>query len=657
MHAHDCSSRVVPMVTAVALTLTGWSAAAATTAAATELLTPELAASDAQQTEPLTSELLCDWLALNKKQVATGSAVQAKPTTVRLREVVIRTQPIFSEETVWLHRFANWAHITTRPATVAAELPFQSGDTINTDDLAEAERLLREKSYLNDANVRLGPTCYADGRYDVIVETADNWSLLPSLGFGRSGGENKYAVGFKEDNFLGFGVRTSLKYQSDVQRSGYELKLELPLALLTGSHGRDWFAHSYLTAEWTNNDDGYVHQLLLDKPFYQDDSRWMYRTEWLSSEQQLQVFHNGALENVFGVDKRRLDLTVGQLWSYQDNASLRLLAGILLEDWRFSPADVTTAPQINGISQPTLLLPLDRSLRYPWLGLEYKQHDYRVLRDILYIDRAEDVNFGWHSTLKLGVQSSRLQAGESLGYRVLADTRKGFGSEQNLLLLTAALDYQRGALGGDFTQWQFDAEDYYRLSADWTWYNKTSLSWRNRNWLDAPLELGGDSGLRGYPLQYQHGTRKALLTTELRWYPRINLYRMLDLGFVAFADVGRASGGTISAGSSLDPAVLLARQQLPAMLALDPLYQIRPAALPVAAGPTATAFNAPGRSNSDLLLPNLTDRWLGSVGLGMRIYSAKSSNNHVVHLDLSTPLTNAPGVDSWEIELSVSNRF
>gem|GEM_PF-7039439 len=81
-------------------------------------------------------------------------------------------------------------------------------------------------------------------------------------------------------------MRPSLKYQSDVQCSGDELKLELPLALLTGSHGRDWFAYSYLAVELTNNDDGYVHQLLLDKPFYQDDSRSMYRIEWPSSKQQ-----------------------------------------------------------------------------------------------------------------------------------------------------------------------------------------------------------------------------------------------------------------------------------------------------------------------------------------------------------------------------------
>ena len=247
---------------------------------------------------------------------------------IRVGQVHIRTEPIFIEDAdaIWLHHFANWAHVTTRPDTVARELPFASGQEIQLSDLAEAERLLRDKSYLHDAKVRLSPTCNADQSYDVQVETSDNWSLLPSFGLGRSGGQNKYAFGFKEDNFLGFGVRTSVKYQSDAQRSGYEFKLEMPLSLVTGSVGNDLFAHSYLTAEWTNNDDGHVQQLLLEKPFYQDDSRWMYRTEWLSDLQQTQVFHNGALENIFETDHRRIDLSAGQLWSYQDRASTRLLA-------------------------------------------------------------------------------------------------------------------------------------------------------------------------------------------------------------------------------------------------------------------------------------------------------------------------------------------
>ena len=592
-----------------------------------------------QQVEPVSSELFCDWLhkkPARSKDNKTDQAAKADERRIRIGQIHIRTEPIFIEDadSIWLHHVANWAHVTTRPDTVKRELPFASGEEISVSDLAEAERLLRDKSYLHDAKVRLSPTCNADQSYDVLVETSDNWSLLPSFGLGRSGGQNKYAVGFKEDNFLGFGVRTSVKYQSDAQRSGYELKLEMPLSLVTGSAGDDLFSHSYLTAEWTNNDDGHVQQLLLEKPFYQDDSRWMYRTEWLSDLQQTQVFHNGALENIFETDHRRVDLSAGMLWSYQDHASTRLLAGVLSEDWRFAPA----------LFQPTLALPQDRNWAYPWVGVEYKQHNYRVLQDILFIDRAEDINLGWHHSLKAGVQSSKLQAGTSLGYRLIGHSSKGFGDRQHLILLDAGFDLIDGLQGGDLREWRFKAEDFYQLNTDFTWYNKAELTRRNRSFADLPLELGGDSGLRGYPLQYQHGISKTVLTSELRWYPRINLYKMLDLGFVAFADLGRVNGGSVAEPAQLNPAALAARFALP--LGMD---MMAPMALP----PTDAIY----RSNSDLLRQNLTDRWLGSVGVGMRIYSSKSSNNHVVHIDLSTPMTAAPGVDNWEIELKVSNRF
>ena len=60
----------------------------------------------------------------------------------------------------------------------------------------------------------------------------------------------------------------------------------------------------------------------------------------------------------------------------------------------------------------------------------------------------------------------------------------------------------------------------------------------------APLQLGGDNGLRGYPLSFQSGERRFLLTIEQRvytdWYP----YRLFRLGGAVFADAGRAWHGT-----------------------------------------------------------------------------------------------------------------
>jgi hypothetical protein len=162
------------------------------------------------------------------------------------------------------------------------------------------------------------------------------------------------------------------------------------------------------------------------------------------------------------------------------------------------------------------------------------------------------------------------------------------------------------------------AEDFYPLNDQFTLYTKLQYDKRSRNFLDQPLDLGGETGLRGYPVQYQQGTQRWLTTAELRWYPQITIYKLLDLGFVAFADAGRASGGDI---------------QYPA------------------------PFLAALRSDADMLKPNEAEHWLGAVGLGARFYSSRSSNNHVIHLDLSKPVGSATAVSSWEIQLKVEQRF
>ncbi len=54
------------------------------------------------------------------------------------------------------------------------------------------------------------------------------------------------------------------------------------------------------------------------------------------------------------------------------------------------------------------------------------------------------------------------------------------------------------------------------------------------------LLLGGDSGLRGYPLRYQDGDRRFLLTVEQRFYTDWHLLRLVNVGAAVFFDMGRA---------------------------------------------------------------------------------------------------------------------
>ncbi|MFT4938986.1 MAG: hemolysin activation/secretion protein [Paraglaciecola sp.] len=114
-----------------------------------------------------------------------------------------------------------------------------------------------------------------------------------------------------------------------------------------------------------------------------------------------------------------------------------------------------------------------------------------------------------------------------------------------------------------------------------------------------PNAIGGNNGVRGYPLQYQHGEQSALLSAETRYYPNLNLYKLFDVGFV---DAGKARSGN---------------------------------------------FAALNESNSII----------ASVGLGARIYSSRSSYRNVVHIDIAKPMTNSIHIDSWEWRLQVKHSF
>jgi hemolysin activation/secretion protein len=71
---------------------------------------------------------------------------------------------------------------------------------------------------------------------------------------------------------------------------------------------------------------------------------------------------------------------------------------------------------------------------------------------------------------------------------------------------------------------------------------------------DQQLLIGGDSGLRGYPLRYESGTSRGLLTIEQRFYTDWYPFRLARFGAAIFGDVGRTWGTGVIGNS--DPGTL-----------------------------------------------------------------------------------------------------
>ncbi|WP_076412370.1 hypothetical protein [Shewanella sp. UCD-KL12] len=509
---------------------------------------------------------------------------------ILIRKIVVSSHPIFDEsepDTFFIHHWANYLHINTREPVIINKLDFGAGDEVSQKDLDEAQRILRYEPYLRDAKVTIAePAPDADITEEgetLLVETWDNWSLLPTLSLSRSGGESKFSVGLKEDNFLGYGIRTRLKYSSDADRTGYKFAIEAPL--------ESFVQHSKVAFHYDENSDGQSTQFYFNKPFYTLNTQDMYSAMYSDDLRVDTVKQNGIDINEFEHQHDFNSLVYGWRITLNDDSRSRIITGVTQDRSQFD----------NLETYPDSALPKDRDFLYPWLAYEYLQDDFRVLNNVHLINYNEDFNLGWHHYFKLGLETQDTNDGSPLGYHLNWKTTRGYQAGQELLLLSFDGQGVFATSQDDFFQVNINAEYFYQIDPKWTVYTKTRLSTSQNNYLDKPFALGDDTGIRGYPNDYQHGDNQWLFTSEIRNYPNINLYQLAELGWAAFVDVGQAFGGP--------------------------------------------------DDNNEINGP------IGSVGIGARIYSSRSSYGNVAHIDFSVPFTTGVEVNSWEWRFQVRNRF
>jgi hemolysin activation/secretion protein len=209
---------------------------------------------------------------------------------------------------------------------------------------------------------------------------------------------------------------------------------------------------------------------------------------------------------------------------------------------------------------------------------------------------------GWHLSALLGKDFS----GNSIAPNALWRTSFSKGiqtSASGYLFFNASFDgeiYQQ-MTNNDRYLLSFSTEYFHKFNDSWGAYAKNTNMFSKNQFLDQPIALGDDSGVRGYPLQYQHGTHATQLTLEARYYPHINIYKMFELGGAAFVDTGKAYG--------------------------------------------------------DSLITNTTTSTLASVGIGARLYSTHSSDAKVIHFDIVKPLSSDININSLEFRISTKHSF
>jgi hypothetical protein len=514
------------------------------------------------------------------------SDAQLEAAHAVIGKIDIDPRNIFDEsdprENKGLYRLANRLHVRTKAATIRAQLLFKSGDRYSAQKLAESERNLRKLVFIYDAKVF--PVRYADGKVDVKVITRDVWTLDPSVSFGRSGGANSTSYSLQEENLLGWGKDLEVGRLSNVDRTSNIVEYSDPSVL-----GSRWTG----ALAYVDSSDGNQRIAQLSRPFYSLDTSWSATLSGQTYDRTISRYFLGNIVDQFNNDEKTYLIEGGVSSGLVDGWSKRLLFGMYYDRNDFLPTPATTLP-----AKP---LPPDRTLSYPFAGFDIIQDQYGKAGDENQIGKTEDLYFGTEVTGEIGYSDAAFGANHD-ALMVKSAVLRGieWPYDQQLFLnwdLSSRVesDHARNLISDAAVRY------YWRWRPDWLLYGSLSGTATHALDPDVQLLLGGDNGLRGYPLRYEAGTSRGLLTVEQRvftdWYP----FRLIRVGAAAFVDVGRTWGSGVV-------------------------------------------------GNSDLGL-------LSDVGLGLRLGNARSGLGNVLHVDIALPLKDVPGNHKIQLLVQTMQSF
>jgi hypothetical protein len=522
-------------------------------------------------------------------------------------EILIRAGDVFDladpAEDRLLFRVANRLHRSTREGVIENWLLVRSGDPYSRRLLEESERLLRATRYLYDAQIR--PVRYRDNRVDLEVITRDVWTLTAGVGLSRAGGENTTRFQVQDTNFLGTGRDVKLERTDDVDRSS-TLAVYRDRAL-AGSRAS-------LELWLGENSDGTLKRLELEHPFFALETRRAAGVFYRDEERVDRLYLGGEVVDRFRQQRTFVEvyggLSRGLAGGRDEGASgrgrgaARWTAGFTYDRRRFSQAPKEFYPE----DPPTVLPVADRTLAYPWLGWEWVEDRFLEVNDVDQLERTEDLYAGKRLSARLGY-SPRAFAGDRDRVVVATAFETGWRPGRGSLLLVSGGVAGRlaGSAGHEDVVAGVAARYYRRTFGRHLFFATLGADAVDRLDAEEQLLLGGDNGLRGYPLRYQAGDRRVLATVEQRFYTDWHLFRLLHVGAAAFADFGRA------------------------------WYDGQP---PKA--PDDTVYR---------------DGWLSDVGFGLRLSSSRSGQGSMVHLDVAFPLERDPSIESVQWLVSTRETF
>ncbi len=445
-------------------------------------------------------------------------------------EVRIDTRNIFDladeKENGILYRAANAIHIRTQDWIVRRQLLFKPGERVSVRLIEETERLMRSNRIFYD--VSIVPVGYRDGVVDIEVRTRDTWTLEPGASASRAGGVNKTGFTLRDTNALGTGVLIGANRSTDADRTATVYRVSQPHAF-DGWTAID-YSHSRLS-------DGQSNAMSIARPFYALDTRWAAGFSTSTDTRIDSLFSNGAKVAQFRHSQESAEAFGGWSAGLVNQWTHRYSVGLSYQKDTYNEEPDLPAPV------PHLQIPPDQTLVSPFFRYELVHDNYEKVKNRDLIERPEYFAMGTQSSIQLGRSLTGLGSTQNL-WLYSASASDGFRLPSNRVLLgSASVSGQTGYAPLDRQLASGSIRFYGHPTSRTLTFVSLSGDTLKDPTSSSQLVLGGDTGLRGYPRNYQTGDRRLLLNVEERvytdWYP----FRLIRVGGAVFYDWGRAWGG------------------------------------------------------------------------------------------------------------------
>ena len=504
---------------------------------------------------------------------------------VVIGNIILDKQDVFDlsdpKENNALYRLANKLHIITKDSVIEQQLLFKTGDEFSKQLAEETERILRRNTYFFDAAIT--PKNRQDGTVDLHVNTRDVWTLKPGFSFSRSGGENRSLIKLEELNLFGWGQQVLVARSEDVDRESRFFSFH------DRNLGRSW---TRLRFQYSDNSDGHANALSVIRPFYSLDARWTAGVTGNDFDLERKLYQLGEAAAEYRHERQFYTAFGGWSEGLRNGWVRRYTAGVAQDENIFSVVPDPTLPPA---------IPDNRDLLYPYFGIEILEDQFDTAQNRNQIMRTEDFRTGKYFSATLGWSDEGLGSDRDAALYWISAGRS-YGDLAKAAVLLNSLASGRIESGHTVNSLlRVKARYYKQQSEKRTFFVTVEATFGHDLDLDNPVELGGDTGLRGYPLRYQSGDSKILFTVEQRyfwdWYP----FRLARIGGAIFADTGRTWGDDPLGGESLG--------------------------------------------------------WLSDVGFGLRIAPTRTGTRSIIHVDVAFPLNGDDSIDSVQLLIESKRSF